>query len=210
MDADAGATACPECGESLPVDARFCPHCQTGIDADGEPIDLTDADGLTDSGRSRLVSTDSDGRVRASRPIRLVAGFAVSIPLAPLGLFLVGSVVDLTLLSGTAVFLAAWLLPSVLLARARVPAVAFGYSLYLVAGATVLLPAAAVAGTVESSLSLGLGTVAAASFAVAVTAAALGRYVLARAGSRATAADVAESDADGVTGGELTDRDVED
>jgi len=89
-----GGRDCPECGDPLPAAASYCPHCETALD--GSTVDLSELDGLLDEGDvADLVEADAGGR-RASGPVRLVSGLAVSLPLAPLVLFLVGSVVALS------------------------------------------------------------------------------------------------------------------
>lgn len=145
--ADSPRDSCPSCGEPVPAEARFCPHCATAIDADGDAVDLSDmdADGLP-ADPAELLSEDDGGTRRAAGRVRVLAGLAVSVPLAPLVLFLVGSVVSLTVWTGSLVFLGGWLLPAAALSRARVPAEAFGWSLYLVAACTLLVPLAVRAG----------------------------------------------------------------
>jgi hypothetical protein len=180
---------CPECGDPLPEEARFCPGCATALDEDGETVDLSELDGDILEESETLLETDDAGLRRASGPVRTVAGLAVSIPLAPLVLFLVGSVVSLSLWSAALVFLAGWLGPAAVLARARVPAEAFGRSLYLIAVATLLVPVALRAGGFDAwggTLAFSFDTVALVSFALAGAFIALGTFVTGQARKRVT------------------------
>lgn len=181
---------CPECGESLPAGARFCPYCSTAIDEDGEVVDLSELDGdIVPGDPAALLTEDETGRRRASGPVRVLSGLAVSVPLAPLALFLVGTVTSLSVWSGALVFLAGWFVPAAVLARARVPAEAFGYSLYLVAVATLLVPVAIEAGGEQSwsgVLTVSFETVAAASLGIAAVLVVLGTFVTGTARKRVT------------------------
>jgi hypothetical protein len=181
---------CPECGESLPVDARFCPHCSTALDEDGEVVDLSELDGdIVPDDPAALLTEDETGRRRATGPVRVLSGLAVSVPLAPLTLFLVGTLTSLSVWSGALVFLAGWFVPAAALTRARVPAEAFGYSLYLVAVATLLIPVAIEAGDQQSwagALTVSFETVAAASLSIAAVLVVLGTFVIGTARKRVT------------------------
>lgn len=181
---------CPECGESLPAGARFCPYCSTAIDENGDVVDLSALDGdIVPDDPAALLTEDGAGLRRASGPVRVLSGLAVSVPLAPLALFLVGTVTSLSVWSGALVFLAGWFVPAAALARARVPAEAFGYSLYLVAVATLLVPVAIEAGGEQSwsgALTMSFETVAAASLSIAAVLVVLGAFVTGTARKRAT------------------------
>jgi len=186
----AGGTTCPECGTALPAGARFCPECVTAIDGAGAAVDISELDGdaFTDGPTPLLVEDDAGVR-RASGRVRVLAGLAVSVPLAPLVLFLVGSVVSLSVWTAALVFLGGWLGPAAVLSRARVPVEAFGHSLYLIAVATLLVPVALAAGGVEAwgeSLSLPFDVLAAVSLAVATVLVVLGTFVTNQARKRVT------------------------
>lgn len=185
-----GVTTCPECGESLPAGARFCPHCSTAIDESGSAVDLSDLDGdILPDDPSELLVEDETGLRRASGKIRALAGLAVSVPLAPLTLFLVGTVVSLSVWSAALVFLAGWLGPAAVLSRSRVPAEAFGRSLYLIAVGTLLIPVAIEGSGGDNwadTLAVSFGAVAAASFAIAAVMVVLGRFVTGEARKRVT------------------------
>lgn len=181
---------CPECGESLPADARFCPYCSTAIDEAGDAVDLSELEGdvLPEDPAEMLTEGDA-GLRRASGSVRVLAGLAVSVPLAPLVLFLVGSVVPLSVWSGGLVFLGGWFLSAAVLSRSRVPAEAFGYSLYLIAVGTLLVPVAIEVGgrgTWGESLTVSFDIVATASLLIAAVLVVLGTFVTGQARKRVT------------------------
>jgi hypothetical protein len=182
--------SCPECGESLPPNARFCPYCSTALDEAGEAVDLSELDGdVLPEEPSVLLSEDETGLRRAAGPVRVLSGLAVAVPLAPIVVFLVGAVTSLSAWSAGLVFLAGWFVPAAVLARARVPAEAFGYSLYLIAVATLLVPVAIEAGGEQSwgdTLSVSFETVAAASLTIAAVLVVLGTFVTGQAQKRVT------------------------
>jgi hypothetical protein len=186
VDAGNAEFPCPECGERLPADARFCPYCSTAIGEDGESVDLSELDGDGIDDPARLLVEDEAGNRTARGPIRALSGLAVAIPLAPLILFLVGSVVPLSVWTAGLVFLSGWLVPAAILSRSRVPAEAFGRSLFLVGVCTLLVPLA-VRGR-ESGLvnggALDFELVAGLSFVIAVLAIGLGLYVSNQASKR--------------------------
>jgi len=186
IDAGDSDLSCPECGEGLPGGARFCPYCSTAIDEGGEPVALSELDGDLVDDPAKLLVEDDAGNRTARGPIRALSGLAVAIPLAPLILFLVGSVVSLSVWTAGLVFLSGWLVPAAILARSRVPAEAFGRSLFLVGVCTLLVPLA-VRGR-ESGL-VGGGTldfevVAGLSLVIAILAIGLGLYVSNQASKR--------------------------
>jgi len=170
---------CPECGDPLPAGARFCPRCATPIDEDGEAVDLSELDGRFEDDAAELLSVEA-GERRASGPVMVVAGLAVALPLAPLGLFLANTVRPLSVWSAALVFLGGWLAPAAYLARARVPAEAFARSCYLVALGTALIPVGlrfGGNGLGATDLSASFGTVAAVALLVAVLSVLLGRFM---------------------------------
>jgi hypothetical protein len=117
----------------------------------------------------------------------VVAGLAVAVPLAPLGLLLVSTVTSLSVWTAALVFLGSWLAPAAYLARGRVPAAAFARSLSLVAAATALIPVGLLLG--DSGLASGdrqvsVETVTVVALVVAGLAAVLGRYVHEQASAR--------------------------
>lgn len=178
---------CPECGESLPGDARFCPHCATSIGEDGEAVDLSALDGRFGENQPALLRERDDGR-HASGRVMVVAGLAVAVPLAPLGLFLVSTVASLNVWTAALVFLGAWLGPAAYLARARLPAEAFARSLYLIAAGAALIPVALRLGTrgvAGAALAVPFPTVATVAVVVAGLAVVLARFVHRQAGARA-------------------------
>jgi hypothetical protein len=178
--------SCPECGAGLPGDARFCPHCSTAIDESGETVDLQGLDGAAVEDPVELLVEDDAGNRTASGPIRALSGLAVAIPLAPLVLFLVGSVVPLSVWTAGLVFLSGWLVPAAVLARSRVPAEAFGRSLFLVGVCTLFVPLAVRGentGLVGDG-ALSFESVAGLSMLIAVVAIALGLFVTNQAQKR--------------------------
>ena len=181
---------CPACDESLPADARFCPYCSTAIDEAGDAVDLSDLDGdILPENPGAFLTEDEAGLRRAPGPVRALAALAVSLPLAPLALFLVGAVVSLSVWSAALVFLAGWFGPAAVLSRARVPAEAFGYSLYLIAVGTLLVPVAIEAGGEEAwadALTVSFDTVAAVSLVIAAVLVVLGTFVTGQARKRVT------------------------
>ncbi|WP_415381955.1 zinc ribbon domain-containing protein [Halosimplex sp. TS25] len=181
------AFPCPECGKTLPDGARFCPHCQTPIGDDEGAVDLSELDGLFDEGERPEFLTAEGGERRASGRVMVVAGLAVAVPLAPLGLFLVSTVRPLSVWTAPLVFLGSWLAPAAYLARARVPAEAFARSLYLIAAGTALVPLGlrfGGEGAASDDLQIALGTVTAVALLVAGLAAVLGRYMHGQADGR--------------------------
>jgi hypothetical protein len=198
MDDSEGEFACPECGATLPAGARFCPGCATALSADGEAVDLDDPDRdpfadadvdlddiseLFDDDVESLVELDEEGNRRAARRIRVLSGLAVSLPLAPLSLFLASVTVDLTLATAALAFLLGWLGPAALLARSRVPVIAFGRSLYLVAVCTAMVPVALAVNGAQTSVPVGVefGTLTAIALTIAAVALGLGKFVTAQA-----------------------------
>lgn len=186
LDSEADESACPECGNGLPADARFCPHCSTAIDESGEAVDLSDLDGDMIEDPTKLLVEDDAGNRTATGPVRALSGLAVAVPLAPLVLFLVGSVVPLTVWTAGLVFLSGWLVPAAVLARSRVPAEAFGRSLFLVGVCTLLVPVAVRgrnSGIVPGG-ALNFEAIAGLSLLIAVVAIGLGLYVTGQAQKR--------------------------
>jgi hypothetical protein len=194
---DAPAFPCPECHNALPAGARFCPDCRTPIGEDANAVDLSELDGRFDDERSELLTVDGIER-RASGRIMVVAGLAVAVPLAPLGLLLVSTVISLSVWTAALVFLGSWLAPAAYLARGRVPAAAFARSLSLVAAATALIPVGLLLG--DSGLASGdrqvsVETVTVVALVVAGLAAVLGRYVHEQASARVSGDERAFVDA---------------
>ncbi|QPV62771.1 zinc ribbon domain-containing protein [Halosimplex litoreum] len=185
-DDDGETVPCPDCGDPLPADARFCPRCATPIGEDGEAVDLSDLDDRFDEDPAELLSVEA-GERRASGRVMVVAGLAVALPLAPLALFLVNTVRVQSVWSAGLVFLGGWLAPAAYLARARVPAEAFARSCYLVAAGTALIPVGLQFGgngiaAVDRSVSV--ATVTAVALLVAGLAVLLGRVVHGQAARR--------------------------
>ncbi|WP_436928937.1 zinc ribbon domain-containing protein [Halosimplex halobium] len=175
----AGEFPCPECGDPLPADARFCPRCATPIGEDGEAVALSDLDDRFDGDPAELLSVEG-GERRASGRVMVVAGLAVALPLAPLGLFLANTVRPLSIWNAALVFLGCWLLPGAYLARARVPAEAFARSCYLIAAGAALIPVGlrfGGNGLAAGELSVSVATVTAVALLVAGLAALLGRFM---------------------------------
>jgi len=178
--------SCPECGESLAADARFCPYCSTAIDEDGATVDLSELDADIVDDPAEFLVEDDDGNRQASGPIRALSGLAVAIPLAPLVLFLVSSVVSLSVWTAGLVFVTGWIVPAAILSRSRVPAEAFGRSLFLVGTCTLLVPLAVrgqESGVVDGG-TLDFEAVAGLSLVIAVLAIGLGLYVTNQASKR--------------------------
>ncbi|WP_436910899.1 zinc ribbon domain-containing protein [Halosimplex marinum] len=176
---DAGEFPCPECGDPLPADARFCPRCATPIGEDGEAVALSDLDDRFDGDPAELLSVEG-GERRASGRVMVVAGLAVALPLAPLGLFLANTVHTLSVWNVALVFLGCWLAPAAYLARARVPAEAFARSCYLIAAGAALIPVGlrfGGNGLAAGDLSVPVPTVTAVALLVAGLAALLGRFM---------------------------------
>ncbi|ELZ24157.1 hypothetical protein C475_12947 [Halosimplex carlsbadense 2-9-1] len=194
--ADAGAPSvadgetfpCPDCGDPLPADARFCPRCATPIGEGGEAVDLSEFDDRFDEDPTELLSVEA-GERRASGRVMVVAGLAVALPLAPLTLFLVNTVRVQSVWSAVLVFLGGWLAPAAYLARARVPAEAFARSCYLVAAGTALIPVGlhfGGNGLAAGDLSVSIATVTAVAILIAGLALVLGRFVHRQATRRVT------------------------
>jgi hypothetical protein len=176
---DAGEFPCPECGDPLPADARFCPRCATPIGEDGEAAPLSEFDDRFDGDPAELLSVEG-GERRASGRVMVVAGLAVALPLAPLGLFLANTVRPLSIWNAALVFLGCWLAPGAYLARARVPAEAFARSCYLIAAGAALIPVGLRFGgnaLAADDLSVSVATVAAVALLVAGLATLLGRFM---------------------------------
>jgi hypothetical protein len=186
---DSSGRPCPECDETLPTGARFGPACSTASAEDGTAVDLSEVDGLVPEDPTELLVEDERGLRRASGRIRALSGLAAAIPLAPLVLFLVGAVVSLSVWTGALVFVTAWICSAAVLSRARVPAEAFGRSLYLMAVGTLLLPVALAVGGVDSwgeTLSISFDTLAMVSLVLAGALVALGSFITGQARKRVT------------------------
>jgi len=180
---------CPDCGDPLPADARFCPRCATPIDEDGTAVSLSELDDRFDDDNPAELLSVEDGERRASGRVMVVAGLAVALPLAPLGLFLVNTVRALSLWSAALVFLGGWLAPAAYLARARVPAEAFARSCYLVAAGTALIPVGLRFGgnaIAPGDLSVSVATVTVVALVVAALAVLLGAFMHRQATRRVT------------------------
>jgi len=193
-DGDAGVGSspetapCPGCDESLPVDARFCPFCETAIDEAGEAVDLSELDGFDTDGRPEFLDV-AEGERRATGRVRALTGMVVAVPLAPLVLFLVNSAVALTAWTAPPVFLVAWFVCGAVLSRARVPIEAFGRSLYLLAVGTALVPVSLLYGNAGLDVSTGGSTfrvLAVACTGIAAVMVVLGRYVTRQGRRRVT------------------------
>jgi len=182
------AFECPDCGESLPAGARFCPFCETAIDEEGGVVDLSDLEGFDVEGQPELLETE-DGERRAAGHVRALTGMAVAIPVAPLALFLINSVVSMTVWTAPVVFLVAWFVCGAALSRARVPIEAFGRSLYLLAVGTALIPVSLLYGNAGFDLTAAGSTFRAVAVVCAVAAGAmlvLGQYVTRQGRRRVT------------------------
>jgi len=182
------AFQCPDCAESLPAGARFCPFCQTAIDEAGGAVDLSDLEGFDADGQPEFLQVE-DGERRAAGRVRALTGMAVAIPLAPLVLFLVNGVVSLTVWTAPVVFLVAWFVCGAALSRARVPIEAFGRSLYLLAVGTALIPVSLLYGNVGLDVSTDGSTFRVVAVACAVIAGVmlvLGQYVTRQGRRRVT------------------------
>jgi len=182
------ALQCPDCAESLPADARFCPFCETAIDDEGAAVDLSDLEGFDAEGQPEFLTVE-DGERRAAGRVRALTGMAVAIPLAPLALFLVNSVVSMTIWTAPVVFLVAWFVCGAALSRARVPIEAFGRSLYLLAVGTALIPVSLLYGNAGLDLGTDSSTFRVVAVACAVAAGAmlvLGQYVTRQGKRRVT------------------------
>ncbi|WP_436924394.1 hypothetical protein [Halosimplex amylolyticum] len=154
---------------------------------DEEAVDLSELDGLFDEDERPEFLVSEGGERRASGRVMVVAGLAVAVPLAPLGLFLVSTVRPLSVWTAPLVFLGSWLAPAAYLARARVPAEAFARSLYLIAAGTALIPLGlriGDEGVASGDLQVAVGTVTAVALVVAGLAAVLGRYMHGQASDR--------------------------
>jgi hypothetical protein len=141
MASEEASEPCPECGEQLPPGARFCIHCETDLTGEGEePVDLSELDGLLEPEDIEELLIDDGETRRANRVFRVLAGLAVSIPLAPLFFFIASSFLPSGGVLSVLLFVAAWLGPAALLSRTRLPAEAFGRSLFLIAAGSLLVP----------------------------------------------------------------------
>lgn len=137
MSDDPGTEAsCPQCGEPITGVEGRCPSC--GLDF------LDDEGGLSpDAVNAMLADVDVDRPGPVPRDgyftpqwVRLVIGLAISVPMAPLTLFIAESVAPIPLWLGGLVFIGGWLIPGYLLSRRAVPSVIVGTGL-LVVGATM-------------------------------------------------------------------------
>jgi hypothetical protein len=177
--------SCPDCGESLPGGARFCPYCSTAIAEDGGTVDLSELDADIIEDPAEFLVEDEEGNRQANGPIRALSGLAVAIPLAPLILFLVSSVVSLSIWAAGMVFITGWIVPAAILSRSRVPAEAFGRSLFLIGICTLLVPLVVRddSGLVNGS-GMSFEAVAGLSMVISIVAIGLGVFVSSQARKR--------------------------
>jgi len=153
--------------------------CHDAVSDIGDAVDLADLDGFPMDDPPDLLEVE-DGERRASGRVRALTGLAVAIPLAPLALFLVNSVVPQTVWTAPVVFLTAWLVCGAVLSRARVPVEAFGRSLYLLALGTALVPVALLvgdSGVADDPATTPFRVVAVGAMVIAGVFLLLGRYV---------------------------------
>ncbi|MFW6017457.1 MAG: hypothetical protein ACOCPX_01405 [Halapricum sp.] len=151
---------CPRCETVITGHDGSCPSC--GL------VFLDDDGGLTDEAAQALFE-DSDldlERLDLSRGgyytpqwVRLLVGLAISTPLAPVVLFVAGSIVSLPLWAGGLVFVLGWFLPAIALSRLALPSVIVAAGLVVLGSTLVLAPPAIVVGrTIVGSDAETIGT----------------------------------------------------
>ena len=146
---EAVEVTCPRCGTSITDRDGSCPSC--GL------VFLDDEGGLTDEAVDALFE-DSDldlenfdlSRDGYHTPqwVRLIVGLAISTPMAPVVLFVVGSIVALPLWASGLVFVLGWVFPAVLLSRLALPSVIVAIGLVGLGSTLVMVPPAIVVGRV--------------------------------------------------------------
>jgi len=137
---------CPRCGSSITAHGGTCPDCGlTFLDEDGGLTDEA-ADELFDETDLDVGDLDRSTGAYVPQWVSLLVALTISVPMAPVVLFVVESVVSLPLwLSGIA-FLAGWLLPAMALARLTVPSAIVAAGLIVLGGALALTPLVIVVG----------------------------------------------------------------
>ena len=146
MSDDPVEASCPRCGESITGHDGRCPSC--GLDF------LDEAGGLSDDAVDAMlddVDLDRPGPVPRGgyytpQWVRLIVGLAISVPMAPLTLFVAESVAPVPLWVGAIVFVLGWGLPGYLLSRLAVPSVIVATGLLVVGATMAVTPLVIVAG----------------------------------------------------------------
>ncbi|MCU4718917.1 zinc ribbon domain-containing protein [Halapricum hydrolyticum] len=138
---------CPQCGTSIADHDGSCPSCGlVFLDDEGGLTDEA-ADALFEDSNLDLENLDlSRSEYYTPQWMRLIVGLAISTPMAPLVLFVVGSIVSLPLWVSGLVFVLGWLLPAVLLSRLALPSVIVAVGLVVLGSTLALAPPAIVVG----------------------------------------------------------------
>lgn len=138
---------CPQCGTSIADHDGSCPSCGLVFLDDGGGLTDEAADALFEDSDLDLENLDlSRSEYYTPQWVRLIVGLAISTPMAPVVLFVVGSIVSLPLWLGGLVFVLGWLLPAVLLSRLALPSVIVAAGLVVLGSTLVLVPPAIVVG----------------------------------------------------------------
>lgn len=127
---------CPRCGSSITEHDGTCPECGlVFLDEDGGLTEEA-TDALFEDTDINLDDLDIDQGTYVPQWVRLLVALTISAPMAPVVLFVVGSIVPLPLWPSSLVFLVGWFLPAMALARLAVPSAIVAAGL-VVLGATI-------------------------------------------------------------------------
>lgn len=138
--------SCPRCGEPISGTEAQCPSCGLDfLDAEGG-LSQEAIDAMLDDADIQRPGPRLQAGYYTPAWVRLLVGLAISVPMAPLVLFVVESVVPIPLWIGGLVFLVGWFVPGYLLSRRAVPSVIVATGLLLLGITMAVTPLAIVIG----------------------------------------------------------------
>lgn len=148
-DEHAGANpeaTCPRCESSITEHDGTCPECGlVFLDEDGGVTEEA-ADALFEDTDLDLEDLDLSGGTYMPQWVRLLVALTITVPMAPVALFVVGSIVSLPLWLSGLVFMLGWFLPAMALARLAVPSLIVAAGLVVLGGTLALTPLLIVVG----------------------------------------------------------------
>ncbi len=137
---------CPRCGSSITDHNGACPECGlVFLDEDGRLTDAA-ADALFEDTELDLGDLDIAEGGYMPQWVLLVVALAITVPMAPVVLFVVGSIVSLPLWLSSLAYLVGWLLPAMALSRLAVPSAIVAAGLVVLGTTLALTPSLIVIG----------------------------------------------------------------